>query len=148
MANSRVNLTARRQGPCVRKAHSGFGRLGLNRSVQAEFAEDGMELPDIPGICERDVDLLLLEELSVSPDFGARLIELVCKRARRARPQCEEVRDPVERGSQIWSEGFVRRRRSPRTRPASRTRSMRASSATEAARYRQRSGRLRPWRRV
>ena len=34
-----------------------------------------MELPSFPGICERDIDLLLLEELWATPAFGAWLID-------------------------------------------------------------------------
>lgn len=37
-----------------------------------------METPDIPGICERDIDLLLLEELWVMPEFAACLITHAC----------------------------------------------------------------------
>lgn len=55
-----------------------------------------MNPPQIPGICERDIDLLLLEELSVTPEFASRLISY----ASGERPvQVTSVRQSVTQSS-------------------------------------------------
>lgn len=55
-----------------------------------------MEAAEIPGICERDIDLLLLEELSVNPAFAARLITHVTS---SAPSQVTSVRKSVTQSS-------------------------------------------------